>query len=181
MSNENQAVKHNTGEHINTPVSGQGMKYTIAKYLTIVLIGIFVAMMILSQKQSGATFEDVRSKVEAAIDHETMIDAGTKGFRRYYKLKEQAYDGVMVYQSLSGISADEVVLVKVKDRDQIEELTKAIEERRESRINDFAGYAPEEEAIMKQAELLVKGNYVLFLPCRNAPEIKEAFLHALGD
>lgn len=158
-----------------------GMKYTVAKYVTAVLIGVFVVVMILAQRQPKVPFDQVRQAVEQAIDHETMTDAGIKGFRRHYKLRENDYDGIMVYQSLSGMSAEEVLLVKVRDRSQIEGLTDAIEARRESRMNDFAGYAPEEEALMQQGELLVKGNYVLFLPYRKAAEVKQAFLQALGD
>ncbi|MDO4616973.1 MAG: DUF4358 domain-containing protein [Lachnospiraceae bacterium] len=144
-------------------------------------IAAFVIYLVLSQRQANLPFSDVSAQVEQAIDQELLRDAGTKGLSRYYGLNSSDYEGVLLYQSVSGMSADEVLLIKVKNREQMERVTEAVEARRESRINDFTGYAPEEAAVMEAGELIIRGNFCLFLPCSEAAVIKEAFLQALGD
>lgn len=156
-------------------------KYTAAKYLILLAIAGFVVFSVISNRSSKAPFEDVRAAVEQSIDAQAMRDVGNKGLRRYYKLKETEFDGVLMYQSVSGMSAEEILLLKVKDPTQIETVKESIEKRRETRINDFAAYAPNEAALMEQAELLVKGEYVLFLPYSKADEVKAAFITALGE
>ncbi len=158
-----------------------GIRYTIAKYVILGLIAVFVAELALSQQRSNIPFEEVSRAVEQSIDPDLMMSSGAKGFQRNYGLSSTDYEGVLLYTSVSGMSADEILLVKVKDRSQLEELTEKIEERRESRINDFSGYAPEEAAVMENAELITKGLYVLFLPYSEADEVKQAFLTAIGD
>lgn len=153
---------------------------TTAKYVILAAIAVFIAGCVYTQHQGNVPLEEVRAAVEQAIDQETMTDAGNKGFTRFYGLNSSDYDGVLLYQSASGMSADEILLVKVKDREQLEPLTESINGRRSARISDFSGYAPEEEAIMEEAELIVKGNYVLFLPYSQADDVKQAFLTALG-
>ncbi len=155
-------------------------KLTIIKYIIIAAFAAFIGWCVYSQHVKNIPFETVRSQVEAAIDQETMQEAGNKGFARFYGLNSSDYEGILLYQSTSGMSADEVLLVKAKDREQIEVLTEAVESRRASRINDFSGYAPEEAKTMEDAELIVKGNYMLFLPYPQAEEVKQAFLSAVG-
>ncbi|MDO4491010.1 MAG: DUF4358 domain-containing protein [Lachnospiraceae bacterium] len=153
----------------------------IAKYLILLAMGAYVALTVLVQWQKNLPFDQVGTAVEQAINQETMQNAEIRGFQRFYGLKASEYEGVLLYQSVSGMSAEEILLVKVKDTDQLEPLKEAIEKRREARINDFSGYAPEEAALMENAELMVKGKFVLFLPYSEADQLKKAFFTALGE
>lgn len=161
--------------------SNPGFVYTITKYLIVLVILGFVILMVRSQNIGTAPFEDVQLALEPVIDQETMRNVGGKGFRRNYKLNDADYEGVLMYQSVSGMSAEEILLVKAKNRNQINEIKEAIEKRRASRVNDFSGYAPQEAALMENAELIVQGQYVLFLPSSQASELKQAFLASVGE
>ncbi len=154
---------------------------TIAKYVIIAAIALFVAFCVYTQHQGNVPFDQVRDAVVQAIDQESMRDAGSRGFVRFYGLNSAEYDGILLYQSTSGMSADEVLLVKLKDRNQLDALLETINSRKEARTSDFSGYAPAEAAIMEEAEILTKGKYVLFLPYSGAADVKQAFLKALGE
>ncbi len=182
-SNQRTAEEHTAAVKMDKKNGQQtpGLSYTIAKYVILAITAVFIISLVLSQRKANIAFEEVTAQVEAAIDTDLMRDVGAKGFNRYYGLNSSEYDGVLMYQSTSGMSADEILLVKVKDAEQIEALTEAIESRRESRINDFSGYAPEEAAVMEDAELITAGRYVLFLPYSEAEPVKQAFLTAIGD
>ena len=49
-----------------------------------------------------------------------------RGLKRYYGFKWSQYDGVMMYVSASSMSAEEILLIKVKDDTQIQEVEEAI-------------------------------------------------------
>ena len=81
----------------------------------------------------------------------------------------------MYYASESNISAEEVLLIRVKDESQIQDVTEAIEERIEGRMNDFDGYAPEEVKLLEGAKLSVRGRYIFLAVAPKADEYLAAF------
>lgn len=153
--------------------------FTIAKYLILLAIIGFVALTIRSKHQTSAPFEQVSTAVENAINKATMHDVGRKAFRRYYNLNEAEFEGILLYQSVSGMSADEILLVKVNSQEQAEQVRAAVESRRQARINDFGTYAPEESQTMENALILVEGEYVLFAATDQQDDIKKAFQESL--
>ena len=85
----------------------------------------------------------------------------------------------MYYSSEFSISAEEVLLVRVADSSQVQEVTSAIEKRIDSRRNDFEGYAPEEVKLLDDAVQSVRGNYIFFASAPKAGEYLSVFSSSL--
>ncbi len=75
--------------------------------------------------------------------------------------------------------ANEALLVKLKDISQQEEIVTAIEERIESQLNVFEGYAPREVGLLEDAVVDVQGNYILYIVDGDAALVDEVFRSSL--
>ncbi|HIZ82742.1 MAG TPA: DUF4358 domain-containing protein [Candidatus Mediterraneibacter pullistercoris] len=150
------------------------MKYVVA----LAVIG-FIVLLMLYASGSRKPFEEVEKAVSASLDKESLTEQDDSRLRRNFGLNPADYAGVMYYSSESNISAEEVLLIKVNREDQIETVTEAIEERIESRMNDFEGYAPGEVRILEDSVQSVRGAYIFFAAAPEAGDYLSVFNSSL--
>ena len=89
------------------------------------------------------------------------------------------YEGVLFYTSEFSMSAKEVLLVKVKNEHQIEQVKNAIEARLEDRKNSFEGYEPEQVQLLNEAAYVVRGNYIFLAVSPDAEAYRQALERSL--
>lgn len=151
----------------------------IMKYVVFVLIIAFVVVLMLYNSGSSKPYEEVRQSLEAALDKESLTEQDQTALRKNFNLNAADYAGVMYYSTGANISAEEVLLVKVKNDSQVQEVTAAVDQRIESRINDFEGYAPDEVKLLENARRSVRGTYIFFACSPKADEYLSAFNSSL--
>lgn len=151
----------------------------IMKYVVFLFIIVFVVVLMMYTSGSSKSFDDVRQSVEAALDTESLTEHEASVFKRNFGLNAADYTGVMYYSTGANISAEEILLIKVRSEDQIQEVTNAIDERVESRINDFEGYAPDEVKLLEDARQSVRGTYIFFAASEKADDYLSAFANSL--
>lgn len=151
----------------------------VFKYAVVLLIIVYV--VILMQRAGGTTkdYESIEEAVVSAIDQEALEEVNELGFKKSYGLAEADYDGVLLYSSASSMQADEVLLVKVKNADQMSMVQQAVEERVESRQNDFEGYAPDQAELLNNHVLVIRGDYLFFAVSAEAEQYRDAFVNSL--
>ncbi len=152
---------------------------SVMKYVVFAMVIVFVVVMLLYASGSSRPFEEVSQSVEASLDTENLVKQDDTAFKRNFGLNAADYDGVMYYSSEFSISAEEVLLVRVADSSQVQEVTAAIEKRISSRKNDFEGYAPEEVKLLDDAVQSVRGNYIFFTAAPKAGEYLSVFSDSL--
>lgn len=149
--------------------------FRIMKYVVFVLIIAFVAFLMLLASGSNKSFEEVSGAVEDSLDTEVLTAQETAVFKRNFGLNAADYTGVLYYSSGANMSAEEVLLIKVKSESQVQEVTDAVNERIESRINDFEGYAPDEVKLLRDAKQSVRGTYIFYACSAEADKYLSAF------
>lgn len=152
---------------------------TVAKYIVFVLIVGYIALLLLFVGGSRKSFDEVSAAVSRAVDTDSLSAQDSQALKRNFGLNSSDYSGVLYYASVSGISAEEVLLIQVADRSQISQVTDALEERVENRQKDFEGYAPEQAEFLKNARQTVRGSYIFFVVSENADRYMEAFAGSL--
>ncbi len=155
--------------------SGRPKIAYIMKYVVLALIIAFIVLLMLNMSGSSRPFEDMEKDVESALDTDGLTRQEDSRFKRNFGLTAADYSGVMYYASDASMSADEVLLIRVKSDDQVQEVTAAIEERIAARKNDFEGYAPEEANLLDNAVLSVRGRYIFYAVSADAQQYLEVF------
>ena len=147
----------------------------IAKYIVSVLIIIYVVLLLLFASGSSKPFENVAAVVSGSLDTETLTRMDDRMLKRNFGLNSADYDGVMYYASTSSMSVEEVLLIRVDSRDQIQQISDAIDERIDARMDAFEGYAPDQVRLLEDAQQSVRGRYIFFAVSSRATEYRNAF------
>ena len=157
---------------------GQGAAH-IMKFVVFALIIGFVVLLMLFASGSNKPFEEVSKSVENSLDTEALTAQDAAMFKRNFGLNAADYAGVLYYSSGASMSAEEVLLVKVKRDSQVQEVVDAINERIDSRISDFEGYAPDEVKLLEDARQSVRGTYIFYACSPDADKYLSVFSGSL--
>ena len=123
--------------------------------------------------------DQIENSMKKEVKFEKMEKGDSKSLKRFYKLNANDYDGFILYTPQSTMDVNEVLIVKVKDKSQIESLEDSIDSRINYQLQSFSGYGPEQCALVNDYELKTKGDFVFFAVSENAQQIKEAFLDSI--
>lgn len=151
----------------------------VMKYIVLVLIIAFVSVLMIYASGSRRPFKEVEAAVSRALDKSNLTLQDSVAFKREFGLSGADYAGVMYYASDFSISAEEVLVVLVKDENQVQEVTEAIAKQVEARKKDFDGYAPEEVKLLEDAKQSVRGKYIFFAAAPKAADYLEVFSNSL--
>ena len=132
-----------------------------------------------SRVNDNLTAKDIQKSIVDKGLVKNMEETGTKGLKRYYGLNASDFDSVVLYTPESSMEVDEMLIVKVKDKSQIEGLEDAIDNRINSQLQSFGSYGPEQCALVNDYELKTQGRYVFFAISKNAEGLKEAFKESI--
>ena len=157
---------------------GQGAAH-IMKFVVFALIIGFVVLLMLFASGSNKPFEEVSKSVEDSLDTEALTAQDAAMFKRNFGLNAADYAGVLYYSSGASMSAEEELLVKVKRDRQVQEVVDAINERIDSRISDFEGYAPDEVKLLEDARQSVRGTYIFYACSPDADKYLSVFSGSL--
>lgn len=157
---------------------GQGAAH-IMKFVVFALIIGFVVLLMLFASGSNKPFEEVSKSVEDSLDTEALTAQDAAMFKRNFGLNAADYAGVLYYSSGASMSAEEVLLVKVNRDSQVQEVVDAINERIDSRISDFEGYAPDEVKLLEDARQSVRGTYIFYVCSPDADKYLSVFSGSL--
>ncbi len=106
--------------------------------------------------------------------------ADDRMLRRLYGLNPSDYAETVLYYPASNMGVEELLLVKLREKNQAETVESAVQARLSAQKQSFDGYGVEQTALLHHnAVLLVRGSYVLFAVSENAQAIRQAFLDAL--
>lgn len=125
------------------------------------------------------SLEEIETSITQEIKLDKMEKGNNKSLKRFYKLNANDYEDVILYTPKSTMDVNEVLIVKVKDKSQIESLEASIDSRINYQLQSFSGYGPEQCALVNDYELKTKGDFVFFAVSENAEEIKELFLESI--
>lgn len=151
----------------------------IMKYVTLGLIVAFVVLLMINMSGSNAPFADVAKAVEQSLDQSNLTKQGDQMLKRSFGLNSADYEGVMYYSSEFNMSAEEVLLIKVKDEGQVRAAADAIESRIAARKEAFDGYVPEEVKLLDDAKLSIRGKYIFFAVAPKADTYLSVFSQSL--
>ena len=154
-------------------------RYTIFKYIVTAALAVFVIAVCIAGIESKKPFEEIASSVELTTASPSLQTADNADLKRLYGLNPSDYEGVLLRTATSGMSAEEILLVKLSDDSQYAAVEAAIRARLEERDNVFKGYAPEQASLVENAKIIRKGKLVFLAVSENADVYAGGFLKSL--
>ena len=151
----------------------------VCKWLLVLALCVFLYFMLSSNRESSADFSTVQEAVLSAADLTPMAEGDNQTIKRLYGLSASDFEGIMLYYPTTNMGAEELLLIKLKDVSQQEDVKSAIESRIETQKKSFDGYGVDQYAMLEKAVIEVQGNYVLLVVAADPAPVHKAFLGAL--
>ena len=154
--------------------------YELGRWLAVIVVVVSLFVMFGGNSVSNADPLEVAQAVTATIDMENMLEGDNQLIKRFYGLDPASFEGCILYYPTTNMMAEEVLIVKLKDMSQQEQVRTAIEKRIETQKTTFEGYGVEQfELLENNAVIEVRGNFILFVVNANSAEAQKAFLKAI--
>ena len=147
----------------------------IAKWALIFLLAVVLIIQTAGSRSSSTSFADMAASVQGSADLSQMSEGDNQMLKRLYGIDGADYDGVMLYYPASSMGAEELLLIRLRDTSQQEQVQAAMEARRSTQLSNFNGYGADQTAMLENSIIEVRGNYALFVSAENPAAVQEAF------
>lgn len=151
----------------------------IIKVLFVVFLIAFMAFV-----YSRASAKDVSlGKIEDTMINKTNIEEMEKctdrKLKQFIGLDASSLKEFFYYKSKEALGVDEVLVVKVKNRESLTAVQSAVESRVESQIDLFDSYGPEQVKLLKDSVIIKKGSYIFYCTGKDRDKYEEVFKNAI--
>ncbi|QOS98685.1 DUF4358 domain-containing protein [Brevibacterium sp. JNUCC-42] len=122
---------------------------------------------------------EVGEHIKQAVNLEKMKQGDMDKLQKLYHIAPEEVEDFILFTSSSNVEADELLVLKVKDLNQVDVVKENVQKRIEAQTLKFRDYRPEEYHLVEKHVWKVKGQFVLFLVSKEADQIERAFEEAL--
>lgn len=115
----------------------------------------------------------VSTVMEKVTYDDEMIEVPEKTAKTLYSLDFEGLESYKLYTSATSATANELMVIKVKDNKSIEAAKKSIEARKTDLISLYKDYRPEEMQKLDNAIIVTEGDYVIFSVCSSNADVQK--------
>lgn len=146
------------------------------KKLLVVLVFITVALGVVGCSiKSNMNFKDIDEKIEKATDVSNMRAEDKEKLKKLYDIDADKLEDFKFYRAESNVKADELLILKVKDKKDIDDIKNKINKRIEKQETSFKDYLPKEYDLIKNSVVKTKEDFVLFIASSDADKVAGEF------
>lgn len=151
----------------------------IKKILLTVILVVFLGMVYSYGNAKDVPLSEIDQAFSKAQVLSSMEKASPRQVSQFFKIESSQYEDCLYYRNTEALSVEEVLIIKVKTKNDISPIKDALENRISSQIKAFDGYGPKQVALVKNHKLFVKGNYIFFCVGKKPDKIAEVFKDAI--
>ncbi len=149
------------------------------EFLCVFVLVLFVVFLTRGTALSDKTAQEIFDSVSPYFDLTELSLCDKAKFKKETGFESGRFEDVLFYASDNVMQVREIIIVKLKDREQSQSLLTALEKRVSEKANLFKGYAPEQSAMLDSYVLEERGGFVFFAVCENPEFIVSTFRRSL--
>ena len=142
----------------------------------VVFLVCYLGFLYFSDYAGNVPMEKITASMEKNASVTELQKRGRSDLSRYYQLKETDTDGYLFYKAVSPMSVDELCIVKATDKASADSFLENAQAHLESQKNVFGGYGTDQMALLNEAFVGSRGNYVYYFCGADASAWYDAFL-----
>jgi lipopolysaccharide export LptBFGC system permease protein LptF len=131
-----------------------------------------------SNKEASAlnpAFSQVAESVVKQTGVSEMIKLDDDRLKKIYEIDPSEIENYCVYISESNAKADEIAVIKLKDKKDASRIKDLVQKRVDSQSKGFKDYIPEEYFKIQKSVLEVKNNYIFLVISNDTDKQEGAF------
>jgi hypothetical protein len=121
----------------------------------------------------------IEKKIDSNIDTQTYSKGGFKELRRFFGLNTDDVLDYLLYTPAYTMSVNEILIIKLKDTNNIDAIKDSIDTRVENQISTFGSYGPEQCALLEEYILKSKGNYIFYCVSPDNEKLYDLFKESI--
>lgn len=154
--------------------------FEILRWVVVAAAVLFLLSKFSQNRISTAAPETVIEAVTSNLDMSEMQEANNRMIKRLYGLDPEKYESCILYYPTTNMGAEELLIVKLSDMSQQDEVRIAVEKRLDTQKTSFDGYGVNQyDMLTKNSVIEIRGNYILFVVHPASAAAAQAFLNAL--
>ncbi|WP_051824213.1 DUF4358 domain-containing protein [Clostridium sulfidigenes] len=145
-------------------------------YYYILIATVLITFIALYQvlKVKDADMDSLRKNLSQVIDDEQMDIGDSSKLRKLYYISKNEIEDFILYAPKSNMDANEVLVLKGKSEEVIQQLKVKVEGRIKKQSDSFNSYRPDEYDIISNRVLDIKGKYLILIISRDSATIEAA-------
>lgn len=135
----------------------------IIKAAMILFLAVYLVLIYTSDNAKDVPMEQIASRM-TEIESITKMQERDKGdLQRYFSISDTDTDGYIYYKDLSPMSVNEMLIIKAPSKAQTDAFLEAAEAHKESQENIFGAYGTDQMALLGEASVESRGDYVWYM------------------
>lgn len=165
-------------EEVKTSVS-LNKDFAIKVGFILILI-VFLVMIYSANNARNVDLKGIETSLlkEEGLSKE-MSEASDRDLTRFIGLNPEDYKQVIYYRNTKELAVEELLIVKVASKDQLDGIAEAVESRVDDEIDVYSSYGPKQVAQLESAVMREKGNYYFYCTSDKAEKYEEVFMNAV--
>lgn len=151
----------------------------IKKGFFVVILIVFLLLIYSNGDAKDVSMKDIDKYLKANTEIEQLVKAKNRDLMQFIGLNYEDFNSHLYYRNVEALSVEELLIIKVNSTKQLATLKNAVEKRVEDQISTFEGYGPNQVALLEDAIIKTKGNYLFFCVSKSADKYEEVFLNVI--
>lgn len=145
--------------------------------IVIIIIALIISLIIIanmfSDKEITIQIEELAMELKnAPIFEDKLSEIDRDTIIKKYNFNNEKIEEIVSYVG-TGATAEEILVMKVFNKNDINEMRVTIENKIEERKKDFEDYLPKEVSKLENYHIETRNNYIILCISNNAKEAKE--------
>lgn len=161
------------------------MKKTLILLLMLVLSLTVLAGCGATENNDPSCSDILNDVMSNSEEFDTLFAAGDEtlenNYDSMYAVKRDLVDDCAIIYLEKGGTANELSLLHLKDPGDVQLAKDKLQDRLDTRKNQFAGYKPEEVYKLENAVIMSQGNFVALIVSQDPPMLEASLRQAISD
>lgn len=133
------------------------------------------------EKESVKDASEAYEKAVAGVELPSMVDITEDMLADAYGIDSSLLKSYVVKLPMMNVKADEIAVFQVKKEKNVAAVKEGIQKRQEALEENWKHYLPDQYELVQNYQIVVQGNYVLFVISSDADEIVSNFKSAFAS
>lgn len=151
----------------------------IKKTIFVVILAGFLALVYANGNAKDVPMKDIENLLKKNTTIEKMAKCSNRDLMQFIGLDYEQFDSHIYFKGKEALSVEEVLIVKANSKEDLSTVKDKVEERIASQTTAFEGYGPTQVAMLDDAIVTTKGNYLFFCVSKNPDVFEEVFKDAI--
>lgn len=139
------------------------------------------------QEVKGVIIKDLRNvgipeesfELEEVPGYLTLDLAKEEDRQMFNMFNQEDFESGAIIQQMMNVNSDLIIILKAKDNNKVDSLKKSLEEVKESQVNTWSQYLPDQYEKVKKNIIKVEGQYLIYITYADADKIEDIFTRLL--